>query len=82
MEVHVKSGLLELAAVAFERSRKGVASAPCMLRSRVETMEGSVYVVLKSVEGLLLAVYRLGGDRGILRRLKRWPAALPGAHQS
>jgi hypothetical protein len=45
--------------------------------STVEEHQGSFYVVLRNVNGVL-AVYRLR-RQGILKRLKRWPQELEGA---
>ena len=45
-------------------------------RSSVINHDGLKYVVLCSVGGVVIAVYRVRSDTGLLRRLKRWPAAL------
>jgi hypothetical protein len=44
--------------------------------SRVVRRQELTYVVLRSKAGDVLAVYRVRTYDGVLRRMKRWPAAV------
>ncbi|MDE2081092.1 MAG: hypothetical protein KGI90_07060 [Burkholderiales bacterium] len=68
--------LLRRAFAAYFRSAAGEGGVPLQpsKSSSVETIDGLDYVVLRNVKGPL-AVYRVRND-GMLKGLKRWPAAI------
>jgi hypothetical protein len=59
---------------AYYRSGETVDPDKPASSSGVVTHQGKEYVVLRNVNGVL-AVYRVGNS-GVLRRLRRWPAAV------
>lgn len=54
--------------------RGGGADQPAAGSSRVEEHEDRLYVVLRSMRGIM-AVYRVRND-GMLKGLRRWPASI------
>ena len=64
-------------AYAAACARDGIIADQPHDSSTMESLDGLDYVVLRSEFGAIIAVYRV--DRqGVLKRLKRWPAALEG----
>lgn len=59
----------------FVSKNGGVADIPSNSASGVFAHAGREYVVLRNVRGIM-AIYRIRSDTGVLRRLKRWSAAL------
>ncbi|MBU9283727.1 hypothetical protein [Burkholderia multivorans] len=59
----------------FVSKNGGVADIPSNSTSGVCGHAGREYVVLRNVRGIM-AIYRIRSDTGVLRRLKRWSAAL------
>lgn len=57
--------------------RHGAKAEPASARSERREHDGKEYIVLANVRGIL-AVYRVRhvGGKDVLKRLKRWPAAL------
>lgn len=63
--------LLRAAIAAYVRSTRS--ELPALAHSGTGTHEGLLYVVLRGGGGGLLAVYRVRGHDGLLKRLRRWP---------